>query len=194
MSEQNKKNDGSLFDKDPFPKDVWEIAYKNTGGKPFEKGNAFSPANETAKSATQSTSSKLTPEQQRLKSELKAKAEERKASGQTKSKPMQSYNTTFISGVSNSTKTSVTPPSSSDFYGNKATPSLHNTGTKPIYEPEEEEDEQIEDFEDLITKLIKKPFKEIEKALAGEEFDKPSVAIAAVVIILAIIVFGLLGS
>ena len=193
MSEQNKKNDGSLFDKDPFPKDVWEIAYKNTGGKPFEKGNAFSPANETAKSATQSTSSKLTPEQQRLKTELKAK-QERKASGQTKSKPMQSYNTTFISGAADSKSPSVTPPANPIFRDSNSAQSLHNTGTKPIYEPDEEEDEQIEDFEDLITKLIKKPFKEIEKALAGEEFDKPTVAIAAVVIILAIIVFGLLGS
>ena len=192
MSEQNKKNDGSLFDKDPFPKDVWEIAYKNTGGKPFEKGTAFSPANETAKSATQSTSSKLTPEQQRLKTELKAK-QERKASGQTKSKPMQSYNTTFISGVSNSTKTSVTPPSSSDFYGNKATPSLHNTGTKPTYEPEEEEDEQIEDFEDLITKLLKKPLKEFKKAFTGEDFDEPTVTITVIVIVLVLIVLCLLG-
>ena len=190
MSEQNKKNDGSLFDKDPFPKDVWEIAYKNTGGRPFEKGNAFSPENERAKSAAQSTSLKLTPEQQRLKSELKAKAEERKASGQTKSNPMQSYNTTFISDISNSTKTSVTPPSNSDFYGSKATPNLHNTGANSTYEPEE--DEEIEDFEDLITKLLKKPFKEVEKALAGEEFDKASVAIAVVVRILAIIFLGYL--
>ena len=192
MSEQNKKNDGSLFDKDPFPKDVWEIAYKNTGGKPFEKGTAFSPANETAKSATQSTSSKLTPEQQRLKSELKAK-QERKASGQTKSKPMQSYNTTFISGVADSKSPSVTPPANPIFRDSNSAQSLHNTGTKPIYEPEEEEDEHIEDFEDLITKLLKKPLKEFKKAFTGEDFDEPTVTITVIVIVLVLIVLGLLG-
>jgi hypothetical protein len=41
---------------------------------------------------------------------------------------------------------------------------------------------------------LKKPFKEIEKALAGEEYDKTTVAIAAVVIVLIIIIFGLFGS
>ena len=37
-------------------------------------------------------------------------------------------------------------------------------------------------------------FKEIEKAFAGEDFDKPTVAIAVAVAVFAIIIFGLLGS
>lgn len=186
MNEQNKKNEGGLFDKDPFPKDVWEIAYKNTGGKPFEKGNAFSATEENSKSPT----SKLTPEQQRLKSELKAKKEARKTTNQTKSKPLQSHNTTIISGFADSKSPTVTPAENSTY---RSSTSSENYSTKSKYESDEDEEES-EDLEDIITKFLKKPFKEIEKAFAGEEYDKPTVAVAAVVIVLIIIVFGLLGS
>lgn len=191
MNEQNKKNKGGLFDKDPFPKDVWEIAYKNTGGKPFEKGNAFTAADEKAKGAAQSNASKLTPEQQRLKSELKAKQEARKTSGQTKSTATTSYSTTFISGLDASEKATITPPTRPAFDDRR---SSTNYSTKPAYDSDEDEDEESGDLEALITKFLKKPFKEIEKALAGEEYDKTTVAISAVVIVLIIIVFGLLGS
>ena len=187
MNEQNKKNEGGLFDKDPFPKDVWEMAYKNTGGKPFEKGNAFSAMEENSKSSAP----KLPPEQQRLKSELKAKQEARKSSDQTKSKPAQSYNTTIISGFADSKSPTVTPAENSTY---RSSTSSENYSTKPKYESDEDEDEESEDLEDIITKFLKKPFKEIEKAFAGEEYDKTTVAVAAVVIVLIIIVFGLLGS
>ena len=189
MSEQNKKNDGSLFDKDPFPKDVWEIAYKNTGGTPFEKVNAFSPA---AKEDAKKAETKLSPEQQRLKSELKAKQEARKTSGQTKSTATTSYSTTFISGLDTSEKATITPPTRPAFDDSRRNST--NYSTKPAYNSDEDEDEESDDLEALITKFLKKPFKEIEKALAGEEYDKTTVAISAVVIVLIIIVFGLLGS
>lgn len=192
MNEQNKKNKGGLFDKDPFPKDVWEIAYKNTGGKPFEKGNAFTAADEKAKGGAQSNASKLTPEQQRLKSELKAKQEARKTSGQTKSTATTSYSTTFISGLDASEKATITPPTRPAFDDSRRNST--NYSTKPSYDSNEDEDEESDDLEALITKFLKKPFKEIEKALAGEEYDKTTVAISAVVIVLIIIVFGLLGS
>ena len=174
MNEQNNKNIG-LFDNDPFPKDVWEIAYKNTGGKPFEKESSFSQADEKTENATQSPKSTISFEQQRLKSELKAKQEQRQTSTQVRNSTTN-YSTTIITDTADR-KTST------------------NAYSAPSsYKPDNEEHDEIDSLEDLITKLLKKPFKEIEKALAGEDFDKPTVAIAVAVAVFAIIIFGLLGS
>ena len=94
MNEQKDKNIG-LFENDPFPKDVWEIAYKNTGGKPFEKESSFSQADEKTENATQSPKSSISLEQQRLKSELKAKQEQRQTSAQVRNSTTN-YSTTII--------------------------------------------------------------------------------------------------
>ena len=151
MNEQKDKNIG-LFENDPFPKDVWEIAYKNTGGKPFEKGSSFSQTDEKTENATQSPKSTISLEQQRLKSELKAKQEQRKTSTQVRNSTAANYSTTIIT----------------DTADRKASTNAYSAPSS--YKLDSEEYDEIDSLEDLITKLLKKPFKEIEKALAGEDF------------------------